>query len=51
MKPVKKEELINEYKESSHKKDSKSEKITKVIKMESKSNNVIITPAVATLAN
>ena len=46
VKPVKKE-----YKESLHKRDLKKEKITKVIKIESESNNVIITPAVATLAN
>jgi len=51
VKPVKKEELKKEYKESSPKKDLKSEKITKVIKMESESNNSFITPAVATLAN
>ena len=49
--PLKEEELKKDYKKSPPKKDLKSEKITKAIKMESESNNAIITPAVATLAN
>ena len=51
VKAVKEEELKKEHKEDLSKEDLKSEKITKAIKMESGSNNAIITPAVATLAN
>ena len=50
-KAVKEEELKKEHKEDLSKEDLKSEKITKAIKMESGSNNAIITPAVATLAS
>ena len=46
-----KEELKKEHKKDPPKKDIKSEKISKVIKMEEGSNNAIITPAVTTLAN
>ena len=45
VKAVKEEELKKEHKEDLSKEDLKSEKITKVIKMESGSNNAIITPA------
>ena len=51
VKVEKKEELKKEHKEHRSKEDLKSEKITKAIKMESGSNNAIITPAVATLAS
>ena len=51
VKAVKEKELKKEHKEDPPKKELKSEKITKVIKMESGSNNAIITPAVATLAS
>ena len=51
VKEVKKEELKKEYEEDSPKEESKIEKFTKAIKMESGSNNAIITPAVATLAS
>ena len=47
-----KEKSLNEnYKENPPKRDIKSEKSTKTIKVESGSNNSIITPAVTTLAN
>ena len=47
-----KEKSLNEnYKENPPKRDIKSEKSTKAIKLESGSNNSIITPAVTTLAN
>ena len=47
-----KEKSLNEnYKENPPKRDIKSEKSTKKIKVESGSNNSIITPAVTTLAN
>ena len=51
IKAIKEEELKKEHKEDLFKEDLKSEKITKAIKMESGSNNAIITPAVATLAS
>ena len=51
VKAVKKQELKKEHKEEPSEKDLKSVKITKAIKIESGSNNAIITPAVATLAN
>ena len=51
VKAVKEEELKKEHKEDLLKEDLKSEKIIKAIKMESGSNNAIITPAVATLAS
>ena len=51
VKPLKEEELKKDYKKNSPKKDLRSKKNTKAIKMESGLNNAIITPAVTTLAS